>query len=403
MTLLWAVQNSRFTLAGVVASAGMCMQAPLWELNRSYLPSTIGGMGDITNARLDRLTGLRFVAAFAVFGFHAVVFFEGPTRDVMDWVFGQGRSGVSFFFVLSGFLLAWSSRPGDRPLDFYRRRLSRIYPAYLLALLIATVLWVLRDPAGLQNGLLTLFLVQAWVPDSEAYFAVNVPAWSLSVEAFFYLSFPLAIVLLRQLRAGRLWLVSSLSVAVIVAIAFIASFWIAPDGISGNTVAVWAAVYFPLARLPEFLLGMALALLFKRGALPHVPWALAIVIVTAAYVSMSVWPSVYGVAAQCIVPFAILIVAAAQRDVGGTGGWLRNAWVIHAGAASYCFYLVHHIFVVRLSQPGIAALGLEGWAAWVVALVLSAMTAWVMHRYVEIPMDKRLRGRTARPSVALDA
>ena len=82
-------------------------------------------------ARLPSLTGLRFAAAFLVFGFHAHIegiVAAGATRDVMDWVFGPGAAGVSFFFVLSGFVLTWSVRPGETAWRFWRRRIAKIYP-----------------------------------------------------------------------------------------------------------------------------------------------------------------------------------------------------------------------------------------------------------------------------------
>lgn len=92
-----------------------------------------------------------------VFGFHGLVFFDGPTRGALDHLVGQGRSGVTFFFVLSGFLLAWSARPGDRARSFYRRRFARIYPAYLSSLVFAGALWAILDPAALRRGILTPF------------------------------------------------------------------------------------------------------------------------------------------------------------------------------------------------------------------------------------------------------
>ena len=138
--------------------------------------------------------------------------FPGTTRDVLEFLFGQGRSGVTFFFILSGFVLAWSSRVDDRPLNFYRRRFARIYPAYLVALLFAAVLWVLRDPVALLRGLLTPFLLQAWAPDSSSYFAINVPAWSFSVEAFFYLAFPLVMKFICPLTVSGPWVVSGAAV-----------------------------------------------------------------------------------------------------------------------------------------------------------------------------------------------
>lgn len=80
--------------------------------------------------RLDSLTGLRFFAAGVVFLHHAFETTTGTFREVLQLVFGHGRAGVSFFFVLSGFVLAWSCRPGDGPLPFYRRRFARVWPAY---------------------------------------------------------------------------------------------------------------------------------------------------------------------------------------------------------------------------------------------------------------------------------
>src|ERR687894_524914 len=66
--------------------------------------------GTSPGARLPSLTGLRFVAAFLVFGFHlhvAHLLDEGVAGTVMELVFGQGAVGVSFFFILSGFVLTW--------------------------------------------------------------------------------------------------------------------------------------------------------------------------------------------------------------------------------------------------------------------------------------------------------
>lgn len=72
-------------------------------------------------ARLHSLTGLRFVAAFLVFVAHSAESFRaGDTTDLRaPWRFlFLGGVGVSFFFVLSGFVLTWSHCEGDRPSAF---------------------------------------------------------------------------------------------------------------------------------------------------------------------------------------------------------------------------------------------------------------------------------------------
>jgi peptidoglycan/LPS O-acetylase OafA/YrhL len=350
-----------------------------------------------TAPRLHRLTSLRFIAALVVFGFHGLVFFDIPTQHILGYLVGQGRSGVTFFFVLSGFLLAWSARPGDRAISFYRRRFARIYPAYLVSLLFAGSLWAILDPAALRRGLLTPFLLQAWVPTSESYFAINVPAWSLSVEAFFYVSFPLIILGLRRLRARGLAVTLLAMVGVSVALAAVVAARVAPTELDQDSVWVWLAYYFPPSRLPEFVVGMILGVLCKRGTLPAVDWRTAIAIAAVAYLSVGVWPSTYGVSALVVLPFGLLIVAAAQRDVAGTPGVLRHRLLVRLGEESYCFYLLHHIFIVRLAQPGIRDLGLDAMPAFALALVLSLVASSVLHRFIEMPFERRLRGRGRAP------
>src|SRR4051812_30091043 len=99
--------------------------------------------------RLDSLTGIRALAAFAVFTHH--------THSAMlpSAGFGhlstQGSSGVAFFFVLSGFVLTWSSRPDDSTASFYRRRIARILPLYLLAWIGGVALNLVTGESRLAN------------------------------------------------------------------------------------------------------------------------------------------------------------------------------------------------------------------------------------------------------------
>src|SRR5262245_3879603 len=143
-----------------------------------------------TADRLPSLTGLRFGAAFLVFGLHIVgiaLFAPGPGRAVMGYVFGAGQTAVSFFFVLSGFVLTWSSRPDDTATRFWRRRLARIYPSHLATMIVAAAWFVAigygtRAPTLLANA----FLVQAWSASPDVYYSLNGVSWSLSCVAFFY-------------------------------------------------------------------------------------------------------------------------------------------------------------------------------------------------------------------------
>src|SRR6266508_2403518 len=83
--------------------------------------------------RVESLTGLRWWAAFFVFCHHMTNLAPLPIRDFLKY----GTSGVTFFFVLSGFVLTWSAQPGTKIRTFYRRRFARIFPLYFLTLVAA--------------------------------------------------------------------------------------------------------------------------------------------------------------------------------------------------------------------------------------------------------------------------
>ena len=97
-------------------------------------------MTTVQTARLDSLTGVRFFAALLVFGFHGVHYANTGELDV----FSAGMVGVSLFYLLSGFVMAWTVREGDRPAAFYRRRFARIYPAFIAAWLLSLAMLLSR-------------------------------------------------------------------------------------------------------------------------------------------------------------------------------------------------------------------------------------------------------------------
>ncbi len=159
--------------------------------------------------RLPSLTGLRWIAALLVFGFHAGtmrIIAEPDYKAVVDALFTLGLSGVQFFFILSGFVLVWSARDGDSRRTFWRRRIAKIYPNHLVlwgaTLLVAA--WF-ADPVLPAAALENVLLLQAWDPRPGWFYSINTVSWSLSCEFFFYLCLPFALPLLRRARPKLLW------------------------------------------------------------------------------------------------------------------------------------------------------------------------------------------------------
>ncbi|HTW49879.1 MAG TPA: acyltransferase [Acidobacteriaceae bacterium] len=132
----------------------------------------------------------------------------GPFAPIVD----NGYTSVSFFLLLSGFVLAYNysdrARHGQLSAkNFWVARLSRLYPIYLFALLLSAGMlldeWHARSHAQFALGVtLTPLLLQGWSPSLSTFW--NTPAWTMCTEAFFYLIFPIVILWKRPKRLSAL-------------------------------------------------------------------------------------------------------------------------------------------------------------------------------------------------------
>ena len=228
--------------------------------------------------RLAPLTGVRFGAALGILLFH----YGAPLlTGAPAWATTLQRGGhawVSLFYVLSGFVLAWANpTPMGRAerRSFYATRLARLYPAYLLAFVLSAPFalehWSADGPLGLlKTGIVagaTLLLVQAWLPPIARLW--NTPGWSTSVVAAFYAAFPFVVTRLARLsrRGLALALAAAWASSLALPLLYLA---LRPDGPGAELLArepVWleALKFHPIARGGEFLAGVALGLLHRRG------------------------------------------------------------------------------------------------------------------------------------------
>ncbi len=162
---------------------------------------------------LPGLGGLRGLAALAVLLGHGVAWLTPlpQTPDLYEPFARLTRCGLSAFFVLSGFVLAYNHGPamaaGELPFGrFAMARLARLYPVYLLTLGLAAGLALIKHGPGSFGGPAHLLafasLTQTWflVPGWPQIFPL---AWAVSVEVFFYLAFPATAWLLARARTPR--------------------------------------------------------------------------------------------------------------------------------------------------------------------------------------------------------
>jgi peptidoglycan/LPS O-acetylase OafA/YrhL len=340
--------------------------------------------------RLDSLTGLRFIAAFAVFGRHLWQGFEGQPFRSMERFVVQGGAGVSFFFILSGFVMCWSRPTHDTVRRFYQRRLARIVPNHVVTWFAAVLLTLLvGDSIGPRQAVATLLLLQAWVPQHTVYFALNGVAWSLSCEIFFYAAFPFILPRLTRLsvQARRRLLFVLGAVVFVIALAF-------RHG-QDDSVAYWFAYIFPPVRLIEFVIGMLVALEVRAGTWPKVTLPVASAVAVAAYATDAFVSPAWRWVALTLIPFTLLVGAAAQHDLAGRPSVLRSRVLVRLGIWSYAFYLCHWM-VIKYAQWATGWRNHEfGWASGTLfALAITGVSiavAAALFARVERPLERRLR------------
>lgn len=293
------------------------------------------------------LTALRFFAAFMVLLHHYFNFY-------------LGYSGVTFFFVLSGFVLAINYADavgsGDERSVFYLKRLARIYPAHLLTLLLTSpfaLQALLHDPTlrgalvGLISFVSNLSLMQAWIPRGDVYFSFNWVSWSISDEAFFYALFPVFTLFLKNLsqsaqrRFIAFWLVA------IIALAFACSLR-AKAGME-DPLSHWLFYILPATRLVEFVLGIAIGLAFRNGNAGRVGGAIELGVILLIGASLTIpyfltIPAAFLFSLWFLPASAVTIIAFSRSD-GPVSRLLSQRWLVLFGEASFMLYMIHQLLL----------------------------------------------------------
>ena len=323
--------------------------------------------------------------------------------------------GVTFFFVLSGFILAYVYPSIDNRAEacsFFIARVARVWPAHFLTFLLAIALlsWV---PSSLYNwygqiaGVLNILLLQAWVPISEIYFSFNGVSWSVSVEIFFYLNF---IWLIRNFeKTWRIKLILSLACAVCMMLIWRITnspeHTTEPLRLSGNGL-----IYIsPFGRFFEFIIGMCFAIYFKRikrnNSYRPTGWMattaelalLAAVVIQIAYfgsywfelgplsrilpIEITFWLERSGVAP--LYGFFILVIAF-QRGV--VSRWLSASSLVLLGEISYSIYLLHQIIIFWAKEHPLFVGFVPGYIGYLIYIATTIFAAFIMWRFMERPI-----------------
>ncbi len=354
--------------------------------------------------RLHGLDMLRAAAILLVFAYHYQVFVSG--ESTFGWLSRIGWTGVDLFFVLSGYLIANQLMGGFARGErlslprFYGRRLLRTLPNFYVVLALYLLLPQLmggREPPPLWR-FLTFTQNIGLVPGTAFSHA-----WSLCIEEQFYLVLPAALVLGAALKSRRRLLAWSLIGGLtLAAIAWRDHLW-RRYGTQDPALGYYPQLYYgSLARLDEFLPGVAIALL-KHGHADR--WAtlmgrarMLLLIGGAASLAMLTLMlhfyyidgygygramSSWGYSALAW-SFGLLVLAAlaprgpmARVEVPGANALAR--W-------SYALYLTHKPIAYALVQP-LAVIGLTRTSTGAALAIAAAclLGGWLLYRAVERP------------------
>lgn len=338
-------------------------------------------------SRITNLQSLRFIFILMVFASH------------IDWGGNKfdygGECGVSFFFILSGFVLSigYGKRIEQNSFNrnsFLKKQIIKIYPLHLLTM--ATVL-VLNARIGQYDNpfllIVHILLLQSWLPDESYYFVTNSLSWFLSDILFFYIMFPF---LYRKLTVFTR---QKLAISIL-AVMFI---WLA-IALSIQEKKVNAILYAsPATRLIDFSIGIILYRVYKssiglrivtffnshRNIISIIEFISAAVIFATFFV-YEMLPTRFRCTALFwfVMPAFILLFTIFSTNGGVISNLLQRKWMLWLGDISFEIYMTHCI-VMRVIQSCLHNIGgmeyITGFNLFCTAVPLTVITSHIVKRY----------------------
>lgn len=351
------------------------------------------------------LDALRGIAAFSVMLYHFYSARVSPIHDPLSAslpgflgnVISNMYIGVEIFFVLSGFVIAYSMDLNRHTIgyagNFILRRSLRLDPPYWSAAFLMLAVYLIQWPtqwhdfylmfSGYQGILSNMFYVQNLGFFCPAASILDV-SWTLCLEVQFYLSYLLILV-----------------------IAFYASQWLFKGcekcrktivGLALISLGIWSFVNWSRFEISDFsgrswmfFMGVGAYHAMKKGA----PLKIVLPILLAAGLYRGFRADLEG--AMGIVAMGVIYT------VGKTGQFstfLATKPLLWLGRISYSLYLTHLIFgllVISKLNPWIAGRIWAAWLAWSLGIAVSLLTAYLLHRLVEAPsnnLSQRLKRKT---------
>ncbi len=338
-------------------------------------------------------------------------------------VLGYGEYGVHLFLVISGFCIhmKWAKRAdvskGVDFISFWKRRLVRLYPPYIVTLVAALTLTyiynavVLNKTGSLQARFgyeslsvfavdMFLLLILAQNLTQASWRVNNGPFWSLALEEQLYLLYFPAL----QMRRRMGW------VGTLAVIALVTLGWrIVGFAVFGSEVPVFWRIVGPALWLP-WMLGAWAAEAYcgtAKNPLSSLQWSLLTVLMFGAGLGIGLGLHEASAVAWVIEDLTFgggcfaLVMAVTTREKGQVGAFTHRFWMAvgRIGVWSYSIYLIH-LLVMTPVKHALLKLGMDPTLVFVARIVIPIAVAAVFFRYIELPWHKRARQVGRRPEAS---
>lgn len=345
--------------------------------------------------KLDSIQALRGGAVLLVIAFHFRQYLNSvyAQADIGDRLFGLGEVGVDIFFVISGFIIVYSSRNSDSntTTEFIIKRFFRLYPVYIVTLLLLllfdkstsyTVTNIVKSALLIPND---YNFIGPWYG-----YSINLPAWTLTYEVLFYAVFAVGIFVSHKFRTPISIFIMILMVCS-VQIYFRGFMQIDPitrdledDYIIKNLTFISNPIVY------DFIYGMIIAELFMQlNDRVTKSRVFVMVMVCFFWVSVALIISGYnrgaGIQRWGLYSFMLvgsLVMLCKHADIKFGSFWL---WM---GEMSYSLY-INHMVVKKLSGIYLRDLGIYkangGATLFLILFILTFVMSYLTYNFIEKP------------------
>lgn len=355
--------------------------------------------------QLDQITFTRFIAALTVVFFH---YGQNIFPANISFLFENVTAGpiaVGYFYVLSGFIMAIAyyqpKSEKQKPINkkkYWIARFARIYPIYLLALLIIVAAKYKTLSLDWPALPLHLLLLQSWIPGYPI--TLNTPGWSLSVEAFFYFCFPFLLFWIYKYGVKRITIFSIIFWigTQLVLLSLLNSEPYAPKTLLHDFI-----YYNPLMHLNTFIMGLVCGVYFKQAdgnkIIKNNTFWLSFSFIL---IFLLIWarPHFEGYFDYKIAytngllsPVFLLFIVLLAKNKGLVAKIFSHPWLILLGEASYSLYILQKPIHGLYDKIIVPRINLTANSHFYIFLLLLLCISIISYKYLEKPARKAIRAR----------